>query len=1331
VTEPDGDSAFATIVVTQYADAPRVTEAFPAPNAAEVDGGSLILVLFSQPMDGATLTSAFRLEDNGGAPVSGSLYLDKDVLTFAPATMLSAGGRFTLRVTTAAKNIAGTPLEAEYASAFTVASTAPSTAPTLTPLGSAVCGQSITVAGTATPGARVRLESGALMLNTTADAAGHFTFAFPMSGQSGFTVIRVRTLGSDGSVSPAAELNVRVDCNGPSVLNATYDRSSNRLTIQFSEPIDAATATTGTNNNILLTLEDGRSIGGTATTEQSLVTITPAESLSAKTFSLTVTTGVKDLIGNRLATPHTQLFSIGGGEPTAGDGSGFISGEVYDATTGRPLPGASMTIDVSSATPVATSTDARGRYLARLPEGAHTIKAALNGYTTVFREIIVPAGAGVIPIDIRLTRVGDTKTAGGSALTLTHGGDTAVTRKIDLAVPAGALANGTKVALTSMGGQALSGLLPLGWSPLGAAEVTLTPDASPTSPFQLTFHVPAAEISGAAQNLTAVQFDPARDEWRVIAAVVNIGADGNATVPINGNGAYALAYPDKAPGLTVPPLPVAGDVLRGVPSAADDAPELVKHDFVLDPAVILPTGRAVGTLRIEGSGASFPSGTAVQANIDEELRLADGSRLLDPPFATDLLLYRTLSGSLAVADFHLAPTERAAQVVLETGVNHIRVFPYPGRLDRGSLIGSEGGRVPADDRVAVDIPSGAVPEPLRATAMSLSQPDLAAIGPVAGFRVVGGFQLTLQRATEPPPADVDGDGQLDTPKTPELFLPARVTFRADASALPAPAAQVILAELLDQTPYGRMVRLAVPMMPVDAAQTSTPALRFTTKAIDRAVLPVDGVVHEGRYLVLAAESPIAFATGTVRLAGATGRLLTDARVVAPPLGVADLSRTSGIYNAAVPASPASPFTLVPRHTSTGDGAAYTHAAAPQPDAVVRVDLLLTPQPPSLGNVVVLRGNPPSQATLTPGSITTDVALTTNIRASFTPSIDPASVNADSIVVTDAIANTRVGGSAAADGNVAVVWTLTPGDRLKPNGRYAVSISPSIRGANGASLPRASTFTFTTVTEILNTEIHRERIRITIPGDDGISKIVGTAGALPAGWQAVAVRRHHDFIVRYQATAASDGSFVFFIGNGGDDADRITIGDLIDLQVISNTGNIAAIFALTPFASEDGKSFVVPAGAAVRYTTPEGLTLDVQEGTFDVPTLIKMEAAQKQEFLDIPSVEADNDYIGSVRIDFEGTAKKPLGFEAPVPQGFDTSGDKVFLLAEKFNSVRGPRLAVIDLLRVDNGKLTTAPDPNEENSLVVVRNLSIGVSETLTGSRLRKYCRMLQGSGIYM
>jgi RHS repeat-associated protein len=1327
VTEPGGANASAAVTVTQLTAAPSVIESFPAPNAAEVDNGALMLVLFSQPMDVATMSAAFRLEDASSSPVSGTLYLDKDVLTFAPATLLAAGGRYTLRVTTAAKNLAGASLGAEYTSAFTVAAGAPSTPPSLSPLTSAVCGQSITVNGTATPGARVRLDSGTLTLNASADGTGKFSFTYPISGQSGYALVRVSTVGSDGSLSPAAELNVRIDCSGPQVLNASFDRAANKITIQFSEPIDAATANVGTGNAILIALEDGRSVAGTASVSESLVTVTPAENLSAKTITLTVTNAVKDRIGNALVTPYSQTFAAAGEQPTAGDGSGFISGEVYDATTGRPLPAASITID--SNPPVSTAADARGRYVARLHEGAHTIKASLNGYTNVWREIIVPAGAGVVPIDIRLTKRGDPATSNGATMALTHGGDTAVTKKIDLTVPGGALANGSKLTLTAVGAQALTGLLPLGWSPLAAAEVAVngTDTAVALSGAQLTFNVSASEITAASQNVSAVGYDAQRDEWRVLVAVANVGADGKVAVPIAGSGAYALVYPDKAAGLTAPPLPVAGDVLRGVPAAPPDAPALVKRDFTLNPAIILPTGRAVATLRIEGGTAKFPSGTAVQAYVDEELRLADGSRLLDPPFATDLLLYRTLAGDLGIANFHLGPSAKAAEVVLETGVDHVHIQPYPGRLDRGTLIGSEGGRVPADDKVAIDIPSGAVPEPLRATATSMSSTDLAAIGTVAGFRVVGGFQLTLQRVTEPAPTDLDNDGKPDPVAAVELFVPARAAFTVDGSKLPAPSSQVILAELLDQTPYGRMLHMAVPMAPVDPTQTSTPAVRFATRNIDRSILPVDGIAHEGRYVLLAAEAPMAFATGTVHSLGATGRLLADARVSAPPLGVTELSRGNGIYNIPVPATPASPFTLIPRHVSTGDGAAYVHASSPAADAVVRVDLALVPQPPVLGTVVVLKGDPPSQGTLTAGAVTTDVALTTNIRASFSPGIDPASVATDSITVTDALTGAKVGGTAAADGTTAVVWTLTAGQTLKPNGRYIAAIASTIRGTNGAALAKGAIFNFATVTQVLNTQINRDKIRITIPDAGGVSRISGDPGALPAGWQAVAVRRQHDFIVRYQATAAGDGSFSFVIGNGGDAADKVTIADLIDLRVVNTNGALAGIFSLTPFVSEDGKSLVVPAGAAVRYTTPEGITLDVPAGAFDVPTMVTVAAAKKEDFLDIPSLEAENEYAGSVKVDFDGVANKPLVVELPVPSGFDTAG-KDFILAEKGMSLRGPRLAVIDLMRVSGGKFTNAADPNRT---LTVFNTKVRANQTLVGSQFSKYLGMLLRSGIFM
>src|SRR5262249_35458198 len=137
-----------------------------------------------------------------------------------------------------------------------------------------------------------------------------------------------------------------------------------------------------------------------------------------------------------------------------------------------PLSGASVDIQVPSTSfsrpsRVATQSisandtgagvaDANGRYSRSLMEGAYTIHVSAVGYTDAWRQIIVPVGAGVGPIDIRLTRRNTTVSSPADG-TLSH--------RADLTLPAGKSAT-----VTSVGAQSLAGLLPLGWSPLAAAE---------------------------------------------------------------------------------------------------------------------------------------------------------------------------------------------------------------------------------------------------------------------------------------------------------------------------------------------------------------------------------------------------------------------------------------------------------------------------------------------------------------------------------------------------------------------------------------------------------------------------------------------------------------------------------------------------------------------------------------------------------------------------------------------------------------------------------------------------------------------------------------------
>ena len=125
------------------------------------------------------------------------------------------------------------------------------------------------------------------------------------------------------------------------------------------------------------------------------------------------------------------------------------------------------------------------------------------------------------------------------------------------------------------------------------------------------------------------------------------------------------------------------------------------------------------------------------------------------------------------------------------------------------------------------------------------------------------------------------------------------------------------------------------------------------------------------------------------------------------------------------------------------------------------------------------------------------------------------------------------------------------------------------------------------------------IRITIPDANGQSTVIGRPGALPAGAQAVAVRRGNFFITPYQATVAGDKSFSFAAGGG---VDRISTSDLIDLQVIDSVSRaVIAVIPLTPFVTADGNGFIAPAGVTTKFTAADGSTVTVPAGAFDAPT----------------------------------------------------------------------------------------------------------------------------------
>lgn len=116
---------------TPDTQAPAVTFVAPADGATGVAVGGGIAAIFSEAMDPSTITVESFTVHEQGTPVVGLVSYSGVTATFSPTAPLSPGTLYSAVVTTAARDLAGNPLEADFAWSFQTGTTPDATGPTV------------------------------------------------------------------------------------------------------------------------------------------------------------------------------------------------------------------------------------------------------------------------------------------------------------------------------------------------------------------------------------------------------------------------------------------------------------------------------------------------------------------------------------------------------------------------------------------------------------------------------------------------------------------------------------------------------------------------------------------------------------------------------------------------------------------------------------------------------------------------------------------------------------------------------------------------------------------------------------------------------------------------------------------------------------------------------------------------------------------------------------------------------------------------------------------------------------------------------------------------
>jgi Big-like domain-containing protein/dockerin type I repeat protein/carboxypeptidase family protein/glucodextranase-like protein len=904
---------------------------------------------------------------------------------------------------------------------------------------------------------------------------------------------------------------------------------------------------------------------------------------------------------------------------------GVIAGEVYSLENGRPLEGALVTLESLDgsvpSTAIAVETDSRGRYRIPSLDGKARLSIAMPGFTPAWREVQVVGGRRCDPLDALLTLLDTNETA---ILSVSGGDVVSHDGKATLSIPGGALETDRTIRVTPVGGQGLPRSLPVGWSPIAAAEISMADgQTGAASPLQVSpsggqkelISLPkgwspanVAEVSAAlaattdeedfrvAATLTlglpgaalpegsvlvAVRHDVTAGAWVVENAAPALSATRDAvTLSIGRTGEYAIVVADKAP--YAPPPALAGQALGGAVAAS--LPSQATALITPSPKIIFADPAARSNVQVHVSSTpQLQSGTVLRADLDEHYNLLEENKLFLEPRNVDLTLYMTQGASTTASTdsaVTLSPSRAYAPFEFHDGEIDISAFLAGDQgAPKGATVGSAGAQVTGATGESIDIPAQATSETLPVVLSAISQADFpVAIPDMLSY--IGGLRLDLH------------GGDLSAPAMASLPLVGA-----------SDAARTYLVQLVESNGASHLAVVA-------ASSVASGIVTSNTDPLGDASVIFPGPRSEGRYAFLESQADLGFITGT--LADSTGKPLSNGLVTVDTFPFVAITDSIGNFTLVAPVGT---FHLTVLDSVAKD-VADLQGAISAAKALARVNGNLTATPPRITEV-----SPPDGKQKVP--------LSDIVTITFSEPVAVDSV-AGSVSLSVAGGQPVVGSVSLSPDRLSL--TFRPDGLLLSDTVYQLHVSTAIRDLSGNSLPAPFQISFHTEDITPPPRPPAGNITATIPDSNGFSIVSGSPGTVDPS-SAVAIRNLTTGALT-TLNVGPDGSFTGVVS-----ASRT---DKLELLIVDASGNQTTM-QVPRFRNTDGSVVVGTEGGDVPGTG--GAILTVPPDALPEGTVVRVDGVPESELaLPMPS---QFPYVGALRISLGGVSPlKPLEISIP-------------------------------------------------------------------------------------